>query len=271
MSRVDVHPEDLLDAAHAGAIDAQGAARLAAHARSCSACALEGALIGDFASETAARAGDGALIERLALAAAGPKRRGRTMYALAAALAVGAFGGAALAMLAMRTPEVPARRVVPHERVETPVIEPIAREAPRVEPEVPVPAPAIEAPEPEPPSPGEMLAQANAARREGERASAVRLYRRLQSVHPRSTEAAISRVTLGRLLLDGADDPAGALREFDRYLAQSRHRVLEEEARVGRALSLQRLGRRDEERRAWRDLLDHHPDTLYAERARARL
>ncbi|MCC6874077.1 MAG: tetratricopeptide repeat protein [Sandaracinaceae bacterium] len=121
------------------------------------------------------------------------------------------------------------------------------------------------------PSAAELLAQANAARRDGDREGAARLYRRLQGLHPRSREAAISHVTLGRLLLDGMNDPQSSLREFDTYLGQTRHRVLEEEARVGRAMALSRLGRRDEERRAWRELLEHHPDTLYAERARARL
>ena len=252
--------------------------------------------------------GDDALVDRLVAGALGeapvlpvlqapaaaPRKKavgaGRTiLYAVAASLLLGAFGGAAAAMFAMwpalmedepepepapaavEEAEPPPARRGRRARVE-PVEEPI---------EEPVEEPALEAPvvveaEPEParparaPSAEELLAAANRARREHRYPVAVRLYRRLQSAHPRSREAALSHVTLGRLLLDGTHDPRGALREFDRYLAQGRHRVLDEEARVGRALALMRLGRRTEEQRAWRELLAHHPDTLHAERARSR-
>lgn len=306
MTRVDVHPEDLLDAAHRGALDDAGRARLAQHLSHCAACAAEVAMIDDF--DVLDLPGDDALVDRLVAGALGeapvlpvlqapaaaPRKKavgaGRTiLYAVAASLLLGAFGGAAAAMFAMwpalmedepepepapaavEEAEPPPARRGRRARVE-PVEEPI---------EEPVEEPALEAPvvveaEPEParparaPSAEELLAAANRARREHRYPVAVRLYRRLQSAHPRSREAALSHVTLGRLLLDGTHDPRGALREFDRYLAQGRHRVLDEEARVGRALALMRLGRRTEEQRAWRELLAHHPDTLHAERARSR-
>ena len=256
--------------------------------------------------------GDDSLVDRLVAGALGeapvlpvlqapeaaPRKKavgaGRTiLYAVAASLLLGAFGGAAAAMFALwpaltqdePEPEPaptaveeaeppPARRgrraraEAIEEAVEEPVEEPAL--------EAPVEEPAVQEAEPEParparaPSAEELLAAANRARREHRYPVAVRLYRRLQSAHPRSREAALSHVTLGRLLLDGTHDPRGALREFDRYLAQGRHRVLDEEARVGRALALMRLGRRTEEQRAWRELLAHHPDTLHAERARSR-
>lgn len=312
MTRVDVHPEDLLDAAHRGALDDAGRARLAQHLSHCAACAAEVAMIDDF--DVLDLPGDDALVDRLVAGALGeapvlpvlqapeaaPRKKavgaGRTiLYAVAASLLLGAFGGAAAAMFAMwpalmedePEPEPapaaveeaeppPARRgrrarAPLEEAVEEPVEELI--EEPAFE--APVEEPAVEA-EPEParparaPSAEELLAAANRARREHRYPVAVRLYRRLQSAHPRSREAALSHVTLGRLLLDGTHDPRGALREFDRYLAQGRHRVLDEEARVGRALALMRLGRRTEEQRAWRELLAHHPDTLHAERARSR-
>lgn len=309
MTRVDVHPEDLLDAAHRGALDDAGRARLAQHLSHCAACAAEVAMIDDF--DVLDLPGDDALVDRLVASALGeapvlpvlqapaaaPRKKavgaGRTiLYAVAASLLLGAFSGAAAAMFALwpaltqdepepehapaaveETEPPPARRgrraraEAIEEAVEEPVEEPAL--------EAPVEEPAVEA-EPEParparaPSAEELLAAANRARREHRYPVAVRLYRRLQSAHPRSREAALSRVTLGRLLLDGTHDPRGALREFDRYLAQGRHRVLDEEARVGRALALMRLGRRTEEQRAWRELLAHHPDTLHAERARSR-
>ena len=311
MSRVDVHPEDLLDAAHAGSLDALDRERLAHHVAVCAACATELAAIDDFAAELAPLADDDALLDRLVADAMGEtappvrsiepstskKTVRRLAWAVAASLVLGLFGGAAAAMFAMRprrgTEMLPDETAVPS----TPVAPAQARGArrARVEPEIPPPLepepaveppvepavePAVEspvepatarAPAPRPPSAEELLAAANQARREHDYGQAQRLYRRLQTVHPRSREAALSRVTLGRLLLDGMGDPQGALREFDRYLAQSGHRVLDEEARVGRALAFQRLGRRAEEQAAWRDLLAHHPDTLHAERARARL
>jgi hypothetical protein len=354
MSRVDVHPEDLLDAAHAGTLDAADRARLEQHVASCAACATELATIDDFAAELAPLADDDAFLDRLvagamgddglaaAMADAGASRAGgsgagasragasragasragaassgtaagtstgtsntgrdssqrsmvrRLVWAVAASLLLGLFGGAAAAMFAMwpqrsqeilrsegATPTPASPSVAPRRarRVDPPISLPVEPEvvppvAPSVDP-VSAPEPVADrvarTPGPRAPSAEELLAAANQARREHDYGEAQRLYRRLQSVHPRSREAALSHVTLGRLLLDGMGDPAGALREFDRYLGQRGHRVLDEEARVGRALAFQRLGRRAEEQEAWRDLLAHHPDTLHAERARARL
>jgi hypothetical protein len=74
------------------------------------------------------------------------------------------------------------------------------------------------------------------------------------------------------LLLDRRGDTAGALAQFDAYLrSSSSDRALAEEARLGRALVFQRQGRQEEERRAWHELLERHPDSLYASRARERL
>ena len=296
MTRVDVHPEDLLDAAHRGELDDAQRARLAQHTAHCAACAAEVAMIDDF--DVLDQPGDEALIDRLVEGAIGqappvetrPARKkaagaGRTiLYAVAASLLLGAFGGAAAAMFAMWPARVAEEEPAPEPTVTLPEEEPPpARRARRRVVEAPVEEEIVEeeiveeAPEPEPeaspariPSAEELLAAANRARRDHRYPQAVRLYRRLQTAHPRSREAALSHVTLGRLLLDGTHDPRGALREFERYLAQGRHRVLDEEARVGRALALMRLGRREEERRAWRELLTHHPDTLHAERASSR-
>lgn len=308
MNRVDVHPEDLLDAAHRGQLDAAGQERLAQHLAHCAACAAEVALIDDFEGELSVGPEDDALLDRLVAGAVGeapPVRRSvpprsstsrRLLFVVAASLAIGAFGGAALAMVAvwprLVDDEAPAAEpvVLPAERaepapvtrrparpVEEPVddaLEPPSEDVAELAPEViDAPAPVREdsPARPAPPTAEELLAQANQARRDREYGPAVRLYRRLQRLYPRSREAALSHVTLGRLLLDGMGDAPGALSEFDRYLGQRRHRVLDEEARVGRALALMRLGRRADERAAWRALLEHHPDTLHAERARTRL
>jgi hypothetical protein len=120
-------------------------------------------------------------------------------------------------------------------------------------------------------APGELFARANAARREGRTREAARLYRQLQREFPGSSEELVSRVTLGRWMLDRLDDPAGALARFDSYLANPVHTALREEALIGRALALGRLGRETEERSAWAAFLAAFPGSVYAERARGRL
>ncbi|HJL16713.1 MAG TPA: hypothetical protein RMH99_13705 [Sandaracinaceae bacterium LLY-WYZ-13_1] len=131
-------------------------------------------------------------------------------------------------------------------------------------------------PSPEAPAVGDLgadalFSRANRARRAGRHAEAARLYRRLQRRHPGTRPEITSRVTLGYLLLTRLGDPAGALPRFDSYLAAEPQGAMAEEARVGRARALGRLGRRREERRAWETLLAEHPDTLQAGRARRRL
>ena len=84
-------------------------------------------------------------------------------------------------------------------------------------------------------------------------------------------EETTSRVLLGRLLLDRGADPTQALGLFTRYLDESPGGTLAEEARLGRALALTRLGSAKEERQAWQQLLAFHPNSIHAERARKRL
>jgi hypothetical protein len=100
---------------------------------------------------------------------------------------------------------------------------------------------------------------------------AVRLYRALQEQYSGTSEELVSRVTLGRLLLDRLGDSRGALVQFNSYLASPGGGALREEAMVGRALSLGRMGRSAEERAAWKALLDAWPKTTYRKRAEARL
>ncbi|MEM9188738.1 MAG: tetratricopeptide repeat protein [Myxococcota bacterium] len=116
-----------------------------------------------------------------------------------------------------------------------------------------------------------LFEQAREERRAGRIVPAVRLYRELQRRFPGTRRAAVSRISLGELLLGPLGDPAAALREFDAYLARAPRGRLAEQAIVGRARSLGQLGRSAEERRAWQTLLEHYPDSLHADRARRRL
>jgi TolA-binding protein len=119
-----------------------------------------------------------------------------------------------------------------------------------------------------------LFAQANAKRRAGDELAARRLYQDLQQRHPLSPEAEVSRVALGRLLLDRSQDPKAALEQFDRAIGstgQSGEKELAEEALFGRATALMRLGRADDERKTWIELLERFPGSVYADRAHARL
>lgn len=121
-------------------------------------------------------------------------------------------------------------------------------------------------------TPAELFRDANAARRSGDVDAAIDGYKSLVAHHSGTAEAHAARVSLGRLLLDRRGDAAGALAQFDAYLSSNASdRALAEEARVGRALVFLRQGRTQEEQRAWQELLDKHPDSLHAARARERL
>ncbi len=120
------------------------------------------------------------------------------------------------------------------------------------------------------PTASELFSQATRARRDKNDAEAIRLYRELQRRYPDSRESNASRVVLGQLLLDRTD-PDKALAEFDGYLKQGKPGTVTEEALVGRALALQKLGRYAEERAAWQELLAKFPSSVHAARARERL
>ncbi len=128
---------------------------------------------------------------------------------------------------------------------------------------------------PEPPRPPEpsgaavLFSQANSARRQGEHARATALYRDLLDRHSDAAEASATRAALARLLLDDGD-AAAALPLFETYL-RSGDPALREEAMVGRARALERLGRPADERAAWSALLKGYPQSIHAARAHARL
>lgn len=120
-----------------------------------------------------------------------------------------------------------------------------------------------------PASASSLFDDARVARERGDYPGAVEYYERLLSLYPSSPQALTTHAVLGRLLLDrGA--PAPALAHFDAYLA-SGATTLGEEAMLGRALALGRLGRASEETAAWQALLRAYPSSLHAPRARERL
>jgi outer membrane protein assembly factor BamD (BamD/ComL family) len=117
----------------------------------------------------------------------------------------------------------------------------------------------------------ELFKRAKEARRAGELEGARSLFEQLREVHPRSPHARTALVSLARLELEGIGDARAALGHFDAYLALGRDTPLHEEALVGKATALARLGRSAEELGAWEQLLADHPDSPQIPRARERI
>lgn len=304
MTTIDLHPEEMLDAARRGTLGPQGEADLRAHLDRCVACRLSLSLHDDLRAEAGAAsrkasAADAALLAQMVSGAlvevprtAGeprfaPPRAGMTFRRAAVAAVLLLVGGSAGAGVWANRDAI-ARRFAP-EIVQLPPPaprpEPVRAKpaAPKTEAISPTLAPpVVEAAPPRParpkvtarpapePTADALFAEANRARRAGDYTGALRGYAELRRSHPGSREEITSRVVAGNLLLtEGA--AREALAGFDGYLAASPDGTLAEEARVGRALALQRLGRRADERAAWNDLLRKHPDTVQGERARGRL
>lgn len=173
------------------------------------------------------------------------------------------------AVLTASTPE-PAAAPAP-----APLPEPVPKLPPASPRAVPAPArvattsPAVPSAAPVASTAAGLFEAANTARRTGDTNGALAGYDALERQFPSSPEARVAKATTARLLLDRGD-AAGALRRFDAYLA-SGSTELREEAMAGRATALERLGRDEEESRAWAALLATYPRTPYAAHARARV
>jgi TolA-binding protein len=313
---LELHPEEMLDAARRGTLGPQGFADLHAHLDRCAGCRLALALGDDLRAEAAVTSADNALLGQMvggALAEpgtfvpsplparasdTGPFGRSAGRFARRAAIAlallfVGGSAGAAIwsaggtHLLGKLWPEiVPLPRkqqsapasdgpAASRARAATPLVPPLP-------PSAPAPAPAPEEtsgparPRVHAPTPvaletaDDVFADANRARRAGDYDVALRRYAQLHRQFPGTRQEMTARVIVGDLsLTSGAT--RDALTSFDSYLAASPEGTLAEEARVGRALALQKLGRRGEERDAWKQLLRRHPDSVQVTRARDRL
>jgi tetratricopeptide repeat protein len=300
MTTIDLHPEEMLDAARRGTLGAAATEDLRAHLARCVACRMSLTLADDLRAEASAKdvtGFDDALLARMVRGAlageprvaheARPHRRagsGRHVAVALALLLVGGSGGAAVwsmggvGFVRRFVPEVlqlPRREAAP-----APVAARAIAPVPVVVPSAPAEAPVVPTPpvrvvrarvEAAPTLTADALfADANRARRAGDYPRALRRYAELRRAYPGSRQEMTARVVVGDLQLE--EGPArDALASFDSYLAANPQGTLAEEARVGRAVSLMRLGRRDEEREAWSQLLREHPNSVQRERARRRL
>lgn len=197
--------------------------------------------------------------------------RGRPASSVAAAVPV------ATADVTAALPIEPPLVIDPPSLAPTPALAPTLRvmSAPQPPPRAaavapsPAPGPRAVAAPPAPTSASGLFESANTARRAGDARTALARYDALGEQFPGTREARVAKATAGRLLLDRGD-AAGALARFDAYLA-SGSSELREEAMAGRATALARLGREDDEARAWGALLAAYPSTPYAAHARARV
>jgi TolA-binding protein len=297
MTRFDLHPEELLERAERGSISAAERARLDQHLAECAVCRVERGLSARAAIDAAPLRDEELLLARLKRdviarlenpAGQRPRRKRAVVVLSLLAASVASVATATTIVVMRRTASVQETAVAPPSAVKpasaprvvapTPAVvaapvvqEPSAVETvevapPSAEPEQPAKAAPIEVS-----SAAEAFSRANLARREGKVKEAVRLYRTLQERFAGSSEELVSRVALGRLLLDRLGDSRGALVQFNSYLASPGSGALREEAMVGRALALGRLGRGAEERAAWTALLGAWPKSAHAKRAQARL
>jgi len=294
MTRFDLHPEELLERAERGTISAADRARLAQHLAECAVCRVERALSAQAAIDSAPLRDEKLLLARLKRdltlkLESSPQRRARRKRAVIVlsllAATVASVATATTLVVMRRAASVQETAVAPRGALKPAPAQPIAATpaapaaAPADEPSVvetaEVTPPSVELPSKPAPlevsSAAETFSRANLARREGKVKEAVRLYRTLQERFAGSSEELVSRVALGRLLLDRLGDSRGALVQFNSYLASPGSGALREEAMVGRALALGRLGRGGEERAAWTALLDTWPKSAHAKRAQARL
>lgn len=284
--------------------------RLDQHLVVCSSCRLEQHVGADFDEICGLRAGDDVLVASLAdkvvrrrLGLRGGRARPRALWmAGAAACVFFAAAAAAGVLLNHRIPVAPAtpptsmtttaapsqpnvrgrahavaRAEPPVPAVETPVVADIAAPEPRrpvrvsarVRAATPAPT-AVESPEVSADTAASLFSSANGERRRNQTASAIALYEDLQSRFPRSEEARISHVSLGRLLLDRSMWAEG-LAQLDEYLSETPDGMLAPEALFGKARALEMLGRLEEERSQWTTLLTKFPDSVYAAQARRRM
>ncbi|MGA7123289.1 MAG: tetratricopeptide repeat protein [Polyangiaceae bacterium] len=275
--------------------------RLQQHLAMCSSCRLEQHVGADFDEICGLRAGDDILVANLAdkvvrrrLGLRSGRSRPRAVWMAGAAAGVFFAAAAAAGVLLDHrgaTPVLPAATPVAvppatsqtHNRVRTgiapspapsveapapPEVVPTETRRPRATRVARASAPQVESPPMD--TAASLFASANNERRQSHPATAISLYQELQTRYPGTDEARVSRVSLGRLLLERSSWSEG-LAQLDAYLSEAPDGMLAPEALFGKARSLGMLGRQDEERSQWAALLAKFPDSVYAAQARRRL
>lgn len=118
-------------------------------------------------------------------------------------------------------------------------------------------------------SPDDLLQAANRLRGERRWGDAERTYLEVTSAYPGTHAAYVAQVAAANIRLERLNRASGAARLFRAAIRIGG--PLDPEARDGLARSLRRMGDRAGERRALEGLLERHPRSAYANRARERL
>lgn len=273
------HPEEDMDLALGGGLPAAQRRDLNLHLAACTACAAHMAAAQQTRAALAEQPQDQLLdrqaVER-AMTGLFPPRFARLRYrrafrlgfALAGLLLAGGMAGATLWRLHRSSP-VPL--LLPEPSGATIQAAPAASRAvpsPAAEPAPLSDEPALQRSSRAQPSAAVLFAQALALRGEGKVDAAIAAHLRLQRLYPAARETRVSLALAGRLLLERGSSEQ-ALAQFNQYLAQPGD--IAEEALVGRATALGRLGRSATEAAAWRDVLERYPGSIYAAHAEKRL
>jgi hypothetical protein len=277
------HPEELLDRAISGRLASGDKQTLDLHLSACRVCATHLILARSAREVSAPQPWDDLLNRRAVERALTSVQRGSTAFSvpfrrrwalITAGVLVGLGGVAGATWWYRQGPGADALRA--HEIATA--AQPAARlhSAVAAIPELP-PSPAPAGPDDRaaphrggrtPPSASSLFEEASALRDQDRPDQAVAVFRRLQQLYPRARETRMSYALAGHLLLDRGR-PAQALAQFDQHLAEGGE--ASEEALVGRATALGRMGRYSAESETWRRLLDAYPKTVYAIRAEDRL
>jgi TolA-binding protein len=293
-------PDDLMARGQREPLNELERHALAAHLSQCGECRAAAALSALFDAVPDSQPGDDDLIARVAdRALRKPRRPARftgLRVAAVVALVILTGGGATAALVAYRrssekpaapqgvTPPSPARearrtRVLPKLSEESPAEIPAAEPAHQPEPVAEpahkhrlttpaAPAPALTVAEE--PTAASLFAEANAVRRRGDTRQAITLYQHLRQRFPASSQATLSAISEGDLLL-GQGDAAAAVVAYSAYLRDAPQGSLTEEALYGRARGLRMQGRSAEERQTWEELVRRFPKSAYQPTASRRL
>ena len=287
MSDFDCRSE-LVQRERRGELSPSEATALEAHLTVCDACRFARELGHDFDSEATLEPGDGpkiALLSEMARRWSSPPvvvvtrsrfagARARSLLLAASfTLLLAAGASAAFGVFEPKLREVAVPAAAP--AAPTQSVRPVPRAfkpapPPPVTP-VDVAAPAVVAPKAAPrveDSAARRFAAANEARRSGDSNRAATLYRELGRDFPGSSEAALSELRLGSLLLEKGKAGA-ALDQFQRHL--KRGGALVPEALYGRGRALAALDEQNAERQTWQRMLREFPGSPYAAHARRRL
>lgn len=270
-----------------------------AHRETCAECRLAYDIARDFDSHAVEESGDGDMLARLTAKAVRVHGRApssnRTSASvprravIAAAMLLGTAAAAAATLTLTQwgetpksVPPVDEATLVRSQRVPTPgpvatprtlstvVPQRLATASPPPSAPLPPIRPTVAAEPAQPQTASELYRQASEARRAGESAKSIRLYRTLQRDYPSSAEATLSAVSLGGLLLD-AGSARAALAQFDRHLASPGPKPLGAEALYGRGRALSALGQSAEEMKTWERLVREYPSCPYLSHARRRI